>query len=450
MPPQHGKSTLTSHYGPAWSLGLNPTKRIILASYNDGFAGEWGGKVRDVLTELGPEVFGVRVSQTSSATSKWSLRGYPGGMVTAGAARGSVTGRTAHLFILDDPFAGPEDAESQLERDKRWNWYTTVARTRLRPDGAIILIQTCWHEDDIAGRILDRVRRKETEEEWLHLDFPAIAEGMPPGETDVIGRVNGEPLFPEMGYDLAFLKNQRREMITAGYGNYFWTALYQQKPIPLGGGFFKRENARYYTLDDEAGLELLALARPDAQPKRVAVAACTKIMTVDLAAADTEGSAFTVVATWLITPDKDLILWDLIRTRVEGAGQTRLVQSVYNVQKPSYVAVESVAYQLNEVKRLREGGIPCKELKPGGRSKEGRALTASAYQEGGMLYFPLVGGEDYMLDYERELYGFPKHATKDQVDVTAYAAIEAAAMPSMPPDESILGDLSHQSYWSQV
>lgn len=452
MPPQHGKSTETSHYFPAWFLGENPHKHVILLSYNDEFAAEWGGKVRDVLTEVGPEVFGVSVSQSSSATSRWTIkgagRGPRGGMKTAGMTKGSVTGRTAHVMIIDDPFAGPDDAESDAEREKRWNRYTSIARTRLRPDGAIILIQTRWHEDDIAGRILRRIREGKTEEEWTVLDFPAIAEGLLPGETDEIGRVNGDPLWPEV-YDLAWLENQRREMISEGMGLYYWSALYQQKPIPLGGGMFRKAWERRYTVEEEGGLEVLRLVSGmgEGRPKRVAVLSCAKIVTVDLAAADTEGSAFTVVATWLVTPDGDLVLWDLIRIRAEGPEQTRLIETVYKIQRPDYVGIESVGYQLTEVQRIAAKGIPVKELKPGGRSKAGRALTAAAFQEGGRLHFPLYGGESYMPDYERELYGFPKFKTKDMVDVTSYAAMEAAKMPIGDPPEEALESLAHKSYW---
>jgi phage terminase large subunit-like protein len=446
MPPQHGKSTMTSHYGPAWLLGNYPDLRIILGSYNDEFASFWGSKVRDVLNEIGPEIFGVKVRSTSRAVSRWGIEGHDGGMYTVGKG-GSVTGRSAHVFIFDDPFSGPRDAESDTEREKAWNWYISVARTRLRPNGVIILIQTRWHEDDIAGRIQRRIEQGKTDENWTWLVFPAIADGLEPGEVDNLGRGEGEPLFPEVGYDLTWLKNQRQEMLTEGRGSYFWEALYQQRPIPLGGGIFKRIWERYYWVEEEGGLEMLVLGRPGMPPKKVAVAACVKFITVDLAAADTEGSAFNVIATWLLTPDRELVLWDLVRFQDEGAKQTRMIKRAHQVQRGAFVGVESVAYQLNEVKRLRSQGVPVRELKPGGRSKIGRALTAAAFQEAGNLYFPLHGGEEYMHDVQRELYGFPKAKTKDIVDVTAYAAIEAGKFPTGPPPEDALEELAHRSYW---
>lgn len=448
MPPQHGKSQLTSGYFPAWYLGLFPHKNVILASYNGEYASEWGGRVREIMEEWGGPVFGAEVSQRSRAASKWSLRGRKagGGMKTVGKG-GSVTGRKAHLFIIDDPFAGPEDAESEEARDKFWKWYLTVARTRLRPDGAIVLIQTRWHEDDAAGRVLGRIERGETEEEWEVVDFPAIAEGLAEGETDVLGRRNGEALWPEV-YDEEWLRVQRQELLSAGLGSYYWAALYQQRPIPLGGGIFKRGWARYWWRGTIAGQEYAILARPDSRPKRVPFSACTVFSTVDLAASDKEGSAFTVVATWMLTPDGDLLLLDLLRVHEEGPEQFALIEQAYARWRPSFIGIESVGYQLTTVQNMRRRGLPIKKLLPEGRSKAGRALVAAAKMEGAQLYFPARPTPEWMGEYERELYGFPKGRYADQVDVTAYAAREAVRLGQAAGAVPV--GFGGQSYWKEL
>lgn len=447
MPPQHGKSSLTSGYFPAWYLGLFPDHNVILASYNGEYASEWGGKVREIMEEWGGPVFGTEVSQRSHAASKWSLRGRRagGGMKTVGKG-GSVTGRKANLFIIDDPFAGPEDAESAEAREKLWKWYLTVARTRLRPDGAIVVIQTRWHEDDIAGRILGRIERGETEEEWEVVDFPAIAEGLADGETDVLGRANGEALWPEV-YGVEWLRITRQELLSAGMGSYYWSALYQQRPIPLEGGVFRRSWARYWWRGTIAGQEYAILARPDGRPRRVPLSACTMFQTVDLAASDKAGSAWTVVATWILTPDNDLLLIDVARLHAEGPEQFQLIRSAYAKWKPAYIGIESVGYQLTMVQNMRAEGLPITELSPEGKSKVSRALIGAAKMEGGGLYFPARPVPEWMTEYERELYNFPKYPFADQVDVTAYAAREAVRIGQMMGAIPI--GFGQTSYWKE-
>jgi predicted phage terminase large subunit-like protein len=139
MPPQHGKSQMVSQYGTAWALGTFPDKRIILSSYEAGFAAYWGRKSRDLLEEHGPRVFGVKVSQKSSAADHWEIEGHQGMMNTAGVG-GPITGKSADLLIVDDPIKNPEEAHSQVIREKIWEWFDNVAMTRLQPGAAVIVI----------------------------------------------------------------------------------------------------------------------------------------------------------------------------------------------------------------------------------------------------------------------------------------------------------------------
>ena len=153
MPPRHGKSELCSRYTPAWYLGRFPDRRVILASYEADYAASWGRKARDLLEEHGRTMFGVGVRQDSHAANRWDLADHAGGMTTAGVG-GAITGRGADLLIIDDPVKSVEEAESDTYRARTWDWWRGVALTRLEPGGAVILVMTRWHEDDLAGRIL--------------------------------------------------------------------------------------------------------------------------------------------------------------------------------------------------------------------------------------------------------------------------------------------------------
>ncbi len=153
MPPQHGKSELCSHYLPVWYLGNYPERWVILTSYEADFAAQWGRKTRTLLLQQA-QLLGLRISRQSSAANRWDLAGHDGGMMTAGVG-GPITGKGAHLLIIDDPVKNDEEARSPTFRQKQWQWWLSVASTRMRPGGLFVVIQTRWHRDDLTGRILE-------------------------------------------------------------------------------------------------------------------------------------------------------------------------------------------------------------------------------------------------------------------------------------------------------
>lgn len=217
MPPRHGKSEKASKRFPSWYLGRNPKRQIIAASYNSDLASDFGREVRNIMAspEFG-DVFGsVRLRQDSRAADRMNTE--HGGAYFAVGVGTATTGRGAHLGLIDDPFKDREDADSEIQREKVWNWYRSTFYTRLMPGGAIVLIQTRWHEDDLAGRLLEQ-----NASEWTVLDLPAIDK-------------DGKALWPEW-YDVPAL-----ERIKATIGPREWSALYQQRPQPDEGTFFQRD-----------------------------------------------------------------------------------------------------------------------------------------------------------------------------------------------------------------
>lgn len=231
MPPQHGKSELCSKYLPAWFLGTFPDKRVLHVAYEADFAATWGRKARDILEHHG-HYFGVKVSSRSSAANRWDLAGREGGMGTAGVG-GPITGKGAHLLIVDDPVKNDAEARSATHREKTWEWWQSVATTRLRPGGLMVIIQTRWHRDDLTGRVLKQAQ--ETGGRWRQLKLPALAE-----MDDPLGRAPGEALWPTM-YSADHLAR-----IKASRTPYYWQSLYQQNPIAEGScewpdGYFGRD-----------------------------------------------------------------------------------------------------------------------------------------------------------------------------------------------------------------
>jgi predicted phage terminase large subunit-like protein len=240
MPPRHGKSELASKRFPAWCLGRNPTRQIIAASYNSDLANDFGRNVRNIVAEpeFGQVFPGVSLAPDSQAANRMNTN--RGGSYVAAGVGTAVTGRGAHIALIDDPFKDREEADSERRRDLVWDWYRSTLFTRLMPGGAIVLIQTRWHEDDLAGRLLEQEA-----DQWETLDLPAINE-------------RNEALWPEW-YPLDVL-----ERIKATIGPREWSALYQQKPQPDEGTFFQRSwfddksppaNLRFYGSSDYAVTE---------------------------------------------------------------------------------------------------------------------------------------------------------------------------------------------------
>lgn len=237
MPPRHGKSELASKRFPAWCLGRNPKRQIIAASYNSDLANDFGRNVRNIVDEPEfREVFpNVSLATDSHAANRMNTN-HGGAYVAAGVGT-AVTGRGAHIALIDDPFKDREEADSERRRDLVWDWYRSTLFTRLMPGGAIVLIQTRWHEDDLAGRLLEA-----EPEQWDVLELPALDS-------------EGQALWPAW-YDAAALARIKNTI-----GAREWSALYQQRPQPDEGTFFQRAwfkewearpELRYYGSSDYA------------------------------------------------------------------------------------------------------------------------------------------------------------------------------------------------------
>lgn len=218
LPPRHGKSQMVTIRYPVWRLERDPTMRVIIAAYNQTLAekfSRWSRKIARTRFTLNEE---------RTATEDWETQ--QGGGMRAVGVGGGITGQGGNLIIIDDPVKSREEAESQTYRDRVWDWFTDDLYTRLEPGGSMIVIQTRWHEDDLAGRIL----ASDSGKQWTVVNLPAEAE-----ESDPLGRAVGQPLCPER-FDEGALQQIRSVL-----GSYSYWALYQQRPRPREGGMFKRE-----------------------------------------------------------------------------------------------------------------------------------------------------------------------------------------------------------------
>ena len=238
MPPGHAKSTYCSVHFPAYYLGVNEQNCIIGASHTLDLAERFSKKARTIVDSYAyRELFGFGLSPDSRSVNSWETK--KGGEFKAAGVGSGIAGRRADVGLIDDPIRSREDAESELVRDRVWEWYLADFRTRLKPNGAIAIIQTRWHPDDLAGRILPADYYGQSGkvtclggEVWEVINLPAICEQ----PDDALGRKIGEALWPEY-YTLEMLLETKKMQTRRN-----WDSLYQQRPRPEDANQFDLDN----------------------------------------------------------------------------------------------------------------------------------------------------------------------------------------------------------------
>ncbi len=377
MPPRHGKSELCSYWIPAWFLSLNTTKNVMLASYEAGFASEWGRKTRDLF--LGRRK-GVR--RDAAGASRW-MTPDGGGMMTAGVG-GPFTGRGGNLLILDDPHKNWEESISEAKLRALQSWWGSTFLTRGEPGHSILVIHTRWHEEDLTGYLLS-----EDPDGWDHIVLPAIAT-----EDDDIGRLEGEVLCP-WRYTLEDLLAVKKRI-----GSSLFEAMYQQNPQPQGGSIWDKAWWRRWQEIPEG---------------------CDWLQSWDLTFKDTKKSDYVVGQVWAYKGSRAFLVhqergkWDARNTiqRMKAVSK-RFPQADLKLieDKANGPAVMSML-------RGQIGGMV--PVEPYG-SKYARAMSVQPYVEAGDVYLPADSkGLGWVADFISECQRFPRSKHDDQVDAASQA-----------------------------
>lgn len=402
MPPRHGKSENVSIRFPAWFLGRNPDKRIILCSYAAELAEKFSKKCRDLLesTEYkrifsditSPEP--IFVDEEKRRVQSWAIKDHLGEFVAAGVG-GAITGMGADLLIIDDPIKDHEEANSEVIREKIWDWYSSTAYTRLqRPGGAVIVMMTRWHEDDLIGRLLEREPQK-----WTVLNLPCVADedSLP----DAIGRTPGEPLWPEK-FPLKEIADIKSTITPRD-----WIAMYQQRPTSGSGEVFKKEWFRYVKFPH----------REDIQ---------RGIQVWDTALTEREESDYSACVTAFVTRD-GIFIADVFRARLDFPSLKRSMIAQHEHWNEIFpigrIYIEQKQSGISVMQALKKDSyLPVMELEKDtkmGKSKLQRANAASDYLASGRVSFPQNAG--WLTDFESELFGFPRGKHDDMVDAFVHA-----------------------------
>lgn len=403
MPPRHGKSTLGSKYLAAWFLGWYPDRNVLLCGHGQKFATKFGRSVRRLIREYGYlfPLAPVQLSDESKAADEWELS-EGGGLKAAGVGSG-ITGLPAHLLIIDDPIKGRDEARSETIREAVWEWYLTEAYTRLEPGAAVVLINTRWHEDDLAGRLL-----RDDKGRWKEIRFAAAAE-----EHDPLGRAAGDPLWPER-YDAAALEEIRDTM-----GAYWWSALYQQRPTPQEGGMFLR---KWFCRAGSSEFNTF----PAAAVPRDARFACWW----DKAA--TQGGGDHTVGVLMAKKDDDLWIVDVTRGQWSAGVRDDLIDQVADHYAAQWGRVQHWFEQEPGSGGKQSADISARRLtalghsvryEPSSGSKEDRADPLASDLENRWKRgepVKMVGGP-WVKEFVDELCMFPNGTNDDQVDAASGA-----------------------------
>jgi phage terminase large subunit-like protein len=349
--------------------------RIALASYEEHYSGTFGRKVRDVITRFGGP-HGIVLRPDTKAKNEWTIQGHDGGMVCKGV-HGALTGRAADLLILDDVLKNAEQAQSQTILESQWDWYATVAYSRLGPKAPIVMVTTRWCKGDLPGRIY--AEAKETGEIWKVLKFKAIA-----GDNDPLGRRPGEALWPER------VPLERLERIRQKRGRWF-NACWQQEPDDEQGLLFRpRKTADnkgwpiYTNLGD-------AFAIPRGISREIILHTdCTIIIFVDWAMGKKKESDFTAMVVAALTLCGKLLILDCVNERIRLEDNGRRLNELCQQYRPHIVAGDDdMLAEAMVLECRRHRWIPeIRRLPISGKAKIIRAQAGIIRGENGLIYLP--------------------------------------------------------------
>ena len=398
MPPQHGKSETVTATFPSWYIMRNPDKNVIQVSYGDDLSRRFGLQNLNKVREFG-YIFGAEIDPDKKAAMSFGIKGHSGGMKSAGYGAG-ITGNPADLIIIDDPVKNRIEADSESNRETKWNDFEDSIKSRLSAGGKIILIMTRWHEDDLAGRLIENYGEYVT-----LLNLPCEAE-----ENDPLGREVGEALCPEIGKDNDWLKSFKATH-TGEQGLRSWNALYQGRPTALEGNMLKRGWWQFYEVEEYENGNLNF---------------DSMLISVDAAFKDEKSNDYVAITVWGKKRQR-IYLVDLVNEHLNFTATVNKIRMLRaRHPKANMTLIEDKANGSAIIQVLKEravGGVVAVHPR---ESKEARVSAVSLEIEAGNVYLPT--DKTFTWEFIDQCASFPNGKHDDMVDSMSQALNRLVSM----------------------
>jgi predicted phage terminase large subunit-like protein len=406
LPPRSSKSVICSKLFPAWYIGNFGNHEIMSLSHSEQLASDFGRTVRDVVgTARFQRIFrDISLRSDVKAAGKWKTN--KNGSYYAAGVRSQVAGRGAHVALLDDVMS-EEDAISEAGRRYIKEWYPAGLRTRIMPNGAIIIINTRYHYDDLCGWLLKQEAAVEQNKyPWEVISIPAWLNEE---AAELLGLPVGGSYFPEWKPD-ELLKIDEQE-IRASNGSRYWNALYMQDPSPDDGGIIKKKWIQSWDYDEPPPCDFI-------------------IQTYDTAFSTARTADYSVIQTWGIfytfenneygveESQSNIILLGNTKGRFEYPELRRKAQELYADFRPDVCIIEKKASGQSLIQDMRRAGLPVLDYLPD-RDKVARVYAATPMMEAGRVWLP--SDRTWSDDLFSECMSFPNGAHDDQVDCMTMA-----------------------------
>jgi len=414
-PPRVGKSTLVSVYLPLWVMRQYPTTKTALVSYDPTLTTAWARSIRNEIEDN--DALGINLARDGGAAGTWMTA--EGGELRARSTGKALTGTGANLLVIDDPVKDFADAHSPLRRQALWDWWLSVAQTRLEPPSLVVVTLTRWHEDDLVGRLLSREWEGDPAD-WEEIRLPALAE-----ENDPLDREVGEPLYSPLLSETEEEAIERWGETRTAVGSYTWASMFQQRPAPAKGAIFDTEWWRFWTTDPSRVTDdgRVVLLDPEAD-----LSTARWLDSWDAAFKATDSSDYVVGQRWARLGSRRYLIhqvrgrWSFTQT-IE---RMRLLVSTGPGHRFTHQRlVEEKANGAAIIDTLKDEVSGIKPVNPV-IGKEGRARAITPEIESGHVYLPHPSdeGNEWVQDLLSEVRNFPHDSHDDVVDALTQALSE--------------------------
>lgn len=414
--PRMGKSEFSSYLFPAYFLGKFPNKKIIMGTHTASLSEDFGRRIKNLIAgDVYPTVFpDTRVAEDQKASGKWSTT--EGGQYYAVGVGGSIAGRGADLFVIDDPHSEQDlKAGTRTPFDAAWGWFQTGPLQRLMPGGAIIVIMTRWSQIDLTGMLINHQIKNPDADKWEIVELPAILYENTPQEKS---------LWPEQ-WPLEQLQAKR-----AGMDPRFWQAQYIQNPTSEVAAVIKRDMWQIWEQEKPPKCEYIIQSWDTAHETKTS----------------SDYSACTTWGVWFNEEDNDnahIILLDAIKGRWSFPDLKKRAIEYYKEWEPDACLIEKKAAGAPLIQELRAMGMAISEFSPS-RGKTGtsndkvvRLNAVSDMFSSGRVWAP---DSRWAREVIEEVAAFPAGDHDDYVDTCTQALMRMRQggfirLPSDEPEE---------------